>query len=187
MFHLRDATRALAPAEWALDCLATDLAHRVTDMPSRPYVDSTGALRCVLSDVGCDIKRAQLAHKLLYVVGLVCSQCHMLRARYIPHQVERRKTLAISVGVGYLSADDEAVPVLNDHVAQVGQSRFVVVALAIEPSIRISRGLVRLVAALLAMEVRARSLVGIAAVLAPETLLARPRFEQCSIHAEVLV
>ena len=80
---------------------------------------------------------------------------------------------------------NQSVAVLHQRMAQVAQLRFLAIALLVQPRIGIRRGLVRLVAALLAMEVGPITVSGI--ILGAETLLRGPGLDQRAIHSEVLV
>ena len=82
-------------------------------------------------------------------------------------------------------ADHQTMTVLHQAVGQVAQLRFLALALADQPGIRIGGGRVRLVAARLAAKIVAIAPVLI--VLGPEALVRSPRLQQRAVHREVLV
>src|SRR5438309_5862637 len=105
---------------------------------------------------------------------------------------QRRLTLRRAVGLKHLCVHDQSVAVLCEQMAVVAQLRFLATALASQPCIRVSRGLVRLVATTLPVEVHrrmARIVRGrsVLLILALKALQARPCFDPRSIHCEVLV
>ena len=104
----------------------------------------------------------------------------MLRVK----QQQRGFGLGIAIGLSGHRGGDQAVAVLHQRVAEIGQVRFLAIALLVEPGIRISRRFMRLVGALLPVEVRA---VAIGAVLLAEALLRRPGLNQRAVHREVLI
>src|SRR5437879_12415536 len=74
-------------------------------------------------------------------------------------------------------------------MAQVAQLGFAALGLLIYPRLGIGRRLVRLVSPLLSVKVYLAARTGLVTrvVLPPKTLLARPRFDQRSVHREMLV
>jgi hypothetical protein len=85
---------------------------------------------------------------------------------------------------GALSEPRE-VAILDEQVAQIGQSRFRPVRFPVQLGVRIRRGRMGVIRPRLAANVLAGT-VGLS-VFALKTLLSRPRFDQCAIDREVLV
>ncbi|SPC18372.1 conserved membrane hypothetical protein [Cupriavidus oxalaticus] len=91
----------------------------------------------------------------------------------------------MSVRIGDHRAHHQAVAVVAQGMTHVAQCTGGL-ALAVEPGIGIGLGLVRVVAALATLEVGAVVVVFVAAILAHEALVARPRLNQRAVDAEVL-
>jgi len=113
------------------------------------------------------------------------------RQRVVDH-LQRDASLGEAGCFGDLHVDEQAVPVLHERVTAETELGFLAIALARELRFLIRRGLVSLVAALLAMEVDrgvarvvARRLVR-AAILWLEALERRPSFDEGAVDGEVL-
>ena len=72
------------------------------------------------------------------------------------NHVQRRDPLGVAVGLGQTRVDDEAVAVLHQRMYHEAELGLLTLPLAIEPRFRIGRRGVRLVGALLAMEIASR-------------------------------
>ena len=93
-------------------------------------------------------------------------------------------SLGVAIGWRDHGVDDQSMAVLYQRVAHKAQ--FVGrLALAKQPAVGVSAGLVRLVAAWLASEVAAIAIV--LAVFAHKALVARPGLNQGAVHAEVIL
>ena len=68
--------------------------------------------------------------------------------------VQRRDPLGMAVGLGQTGVDDQAVAVLHQRMPHEAELGLLARPLAIEPRFRIGRRSVRLVGALLAVEIR---------------------------------
>ena len=67
--------------------------------------------------------------------------------------LQRGLTLGPAIGLGQLHVDDQAVPVLGQHVTQVAELRALLLGLALDPCLGIGRRNVRLTTTALASEV----------------------------------
>ncbi len=88
-----------------------------------------------------------------------------------------------------LDIDDQAVPVLGQHMAQVAELCALLLAFAVEPRLRVGGRLVRLAAAALALEVAglvAVAALGRALVARTVALVRGPGLEQRAVDREVI-
>ena len=101
------------------------------------------------------VHRAQFVDEVFGVVALVGAE----RDRPWPvgarlDHVQRRDPLGVAVGLGQAGVDHEPIAVLHQGMTHEAELGLLARSLAIEPRLRIGRRGVRLVGALLAMEVR---------------------------------
>lgn len=94
-------------------------------------------------------------------------------------------TFGVAIGLRHHRVDDETMAVVRQRVAHEAQLAACVLAFSIELRVRVGRRLMRLVAALLALEVAAAGVV-VFSVLALEALVPGPRLDQRPVDAEVL-
>ena len=143
--------------------------------------------------MGRRVHRAQFIDEVLGVIALVGAERDRPRpvGARLDH-VQRRDPLGMAVGLGQTGVDDEAVAVLHQRMPHEAELGFLARSLAIEPRLRIGRRGVRLVGALLAMEIRLavppaawrRRLAR--AVLRPEALHRRPGLDQRAVDREMI-
>ncbi len=142
-------------------------------------------------DVRGDRAFAQILHELPHVIGLVGPQ-RDAAAPFAPVQ-HRKRGLAFGGAAGLRDATvhRQAVAVLHQDMADIAKPGRLTVSLLVEPRLGIGRAGMRLVGALLLVEVAfgvaARPLgVLVAPVLAAEALDRRPRLDQCPVHREMI-
>src|SRR5437764_6932975 len=189
MSGLAQHSDCLQPAEYFLDPFPLHLTDLVSGMSrGAPINGAAAATFVVLRHMRRDVHASYLAYELFGVVALVGSHRYALALDSVRHQ-HRRIAFRGAIGLQQLRIHHQAVAVLNQHIAAVGQLRLVAAALARQPRISICRRFVRFVAAPLAVKVH-RGVARIirrrllALVLALKTLLARPGFNQSAIYAE---
>src|SRR6266536_5694063 len=173
----------LQPTEDLLHPLALPLAHLISGMACGATIDRAPTRRGVLSHVWSHPVLAHGRHKATRVESLVASQGASTATRNVFDQDECSIPFGGARGLRGAATDGKAISVFHDDVAQVGQLRFLATRLAIQPRLRVSRRLMRLVRPLLAPEINARitgivSAVAIRRVLLLETLLTRPGLPQ---------
>src|SRR5271169_5138944 len=178
------------PAEDLLDAFALLLAKQIAGMTSGPLInDSSG----FASKVRGDLMVPQRFNKFLAVVAFVGAEGDSSPARDLLDHRQCRLRLGAPRGLCYAAVDRQAVAVFHQHVAGVAELGPLALTLASQQRLRIGGGLVGRVAAPLAVKVDAR-IAGIAGrgvlvriILALETPVARPRFDQRSVDCEMLV
>ena len=181
------------PAEHLFDSLPLALADRVSGMARGASINraSTAALH-ILRHVRRHIHGPHIGHQITCVISLVGGQrdsAHTLDA--LGHQ-ERRIPFRRPAALLQFGVHHQPVAVLDQKIAAVCQLRLMPTALARQSRLRIRLRFVRVVTALLAVKVDGRIAWiirrrGFAPVFSLKALLARPRPDQCSIHAEVFV
>ena len=178
------------PAKDLLDPLASLLADPVVRMGGGATVDCRAAVRRVLRHVRGDFHFPKRGNELLRVVMLVRAQADPLgRGKPLDHR-DRRVSLRRAGRREKLRVHDQAVPVLHQHVPQVGKSCRHAVSLAVELGLRVGRGCMRVVLPFLSPVVhvlvaslRSRRRI----VLGTEAFERRPRLDQCPVHGEVFI
>lgn len=183
---LAEASGGPGPAENLLDALADLLTggvgEREQDMQRLLPVLTRGMWHHALF--------AQAADELLRVVSLVASDRPQSKAPIVQfgHLVDRDRGLGRAHRGGDIEQDAKTVAVLHGGVSGEAQARLLARTLAHELRLPVGGRLVRLVAALLSLEVRP----GVAAsgalllFLRAEALQRGPRFNQRAIDAEVV-
>src|SRR5215472_12066955 len=138
-------------------------------------------------DVRSYIEFPRGAHKVLRVVSLVGAYGDAPRALLLLLVQHEQCSIAFgpAVGMGHHRGGNQPVAVLDQRMAQIAQTRLLAVALFVQPSVGIRRRSMRLVAALLAVEVRSIARAG--TVLRTEALLRGPRLQQRTIDGEMFV
>ena len=96
---------------------------------------------------------------------------------------QRRLAFGPAVGFGQRRIYGQPVAVVDQYMAQIGQLRFLPVALAIELRFGVGRRTMRVVAPLLPAEAAFAAVIG--TVLGPEALLRSPGFDQRAVHREI--
>lgn len=184
------AADLLAPAEHLLDPLADALAHSVARVPRSPSIDRRAPAIGVLRHVRCHAHVSHCPDEGPRVVGLVASQ---RAARGTIEPCHYRLAGVALGGAGrprLCRSDRQAVPVLDHHMPGVAELRCLAVRLARQPRIRVHGRSMRLVAALLGMEVALAVAAGAeriaGAVLRPEAFYRSPGRYQRASHREVL-
>lgn len=204
---LSQPSGVLDPAEHVLDALAAALAGRVAGMPRGPAVDrgappGLAGVVGVLRDVRCHAELAQVHHEVARVEMLVRAEGPARSLRQVRQHVDRGQRLSRAVGAGGPRGDDQAVPVLHQHVARVDEPGLLARPLMEQPGVGIAGGSMRPVRAPFAAKAPSQiaaaiAVVRIAVVLALvrgvatlvrlETLHRRPGLNQAAADREVLV
>ena len=184
---LRIVLVLLAPAENAFDHRPARLRHTVAFMPRGASVD--GALTTL---TGCgdavalrhmrrNVDGAQMGHMVSRVIGLIFAHCDAVAGLLgfgLEHDL-RSAALGSAVGKGDHAGDRQPMPVLHGGMAHVTElSAFPPGGLAVETAVGIAGACMRVIFALLAVEVGPAVVVA-AAVLGAETL--------CEAHASISV
>src|ERR1700741_1853055 len=195
MSGLAQSTDGLHPSEWFFDPLAADCAETIAEMSGRAPIDRRAAVGVVLRDMGCAAALAATGDELGSVIVLVAAH-RAARLGIVLDHVERGRSLRRTVGLGEARIDDQPVAVLHHQMPHVAELGLLASALAEQAGVGVgSRGM-RVVLALLAMEVAlgiapltaARLLPRwwIIAILRHEALHAGPCLDQRAIDREVL-
>src|SRR5689334_3528947 len=195
MACLAQTANGLDPAEGFLDPLPLDRADAIAGVAGRAGIDGRAAVRVVLRDVRRAAALAASGHEVSCIVVLVAAHRAAGFGIVLDH-VERGIALCRAVRLGHPSIDDEPIAVLRHQMSHVTKLGFLARTLAEEPGIWIGGRGMRVVLALLAMEV-ALSIASttailaiargrIAAVLWHKALHAGPGLDQRTIDREVL-
>src|ERR1043166_6074071 len=152
MARLARPADGLDPAERLLDLLSLDRADAVARMPGRARIDGRTTVDIVLRDMRDAAARATAGHEAGGVIVLVAAD-RAAGAGIVLDHVERSLALRRAVGLGQARIDDEPVEVLRHQMAHVTELGLLAGAFAKEPGIGISGRGMRVVLALLAMEV----------------------------------
>ena len=184
--HLVNRPGLLEPAEALLDQPSPAQTDRIAGMPGGSAIHVGAASLLVLRYMRGHVESSGGGDEVLRVVGLVGTDGDTPRAAFLLRfeQQQRGFTLGIAISLGGHRGGDQAVAVLHQRVAEISQVRLLAIALLVEPGVWIGGRLMRLVGALLTVEVRA---VTIGAVLLAEALLRRPSLDQRSVDREVLI
>src|ERR1700758_4048022 len=185
----------LDPPEWFFDPLALDRADAIAGMPGRARVDRRATVGVVLRDMRRAAALAATGDKVGGVIVLVGAH-GAARLGIVLDYVEGGRSLRRTVGLGEARIDNQPVAVLHHQMPHVAELGLLASALAEQAGVGVgSRGM-RVVLALLAMEVAlgiapltaARLLTRwwIIAILRHEALHAGPCLDQRAIDREVL-
>lgn len=151
LFDLPDRTDHLAPAERLFHAFALALADGITRMPPGALVDRTAFI--LGRDMGGDAQLAALLDERFHVVAPVRAHRLATFAGQRLQQFQRGVALGCAGGVTDLRTHHQSVAVLHHCVALIAQHRRGVGRLAVQPRVRISGRRVRVVLALLPLEV----------------------------------
>src|SRR5664279_2180931 len=166
----------LAPTEDAFDHGAARLRHAIALMPRGAFVDGAATALAgfgrtiVLRHMRCDVAGAKIGHMIGRVIGLVFAGRDAAASVFtldLEHDL-RSAALGGAIGVRDHAGHGKPMPVLHDGVAHVGELGLPPGGLAVKTAVGIAGTRMRVVLALLAMEVRA---VVAAAVLGAKALL----------------
>ena len=143
----------LGPGEAFLDPLADDLADSIARMPCRAAIDGGGAVGGVLRHMRSNVQFPQIGDEVLCVVSFVGAQRQASGSRRAPDDhLDGRFPLRRSGGGCERRTDDEPMPVLHQSMSHVAELGSLAAAFAIKPGIRVRGRGMRLVAALLVVE-----------------------------------
>lgn len=186
---LGQTAHRLDPAKGLLNAFAHLQTGLVALMPR-----DSGVHRRVLvlgCYVGRDITLATAPDEGLAVVALVGpNRGPLVFVAPAPQHGQRRLTLGGAAGVGDLDIHDQPVAVLHEDVPHVAQAGLVALALLEQPGVGVRGAGMGVVATLLPLEVHLGVTSGRGAgviVLALETLVRGPGFDERAVHAEVFV
>ncbi len=151
MFGLAQSAHGLDPAKSLFDHLAASDAHGVALPPCGTAVHRTAA--GLAGDVRFQIPLFEQINKFCCVIPLVrANRGSRFTHAAFDHGV-RRLPLCATVGLRRFHIDHQAMPVFGQGVRHVSELGFGVLALLVEPGLRVSTAFVGDVAALLAFEV----------------------------------
>jgi hypothetical protein len=152
----------LQPSEALLHQPAAAQADRVAGVPCGSPVEVRAALGVVLRNMQGDVELERSLDEVLRVAGLVRAQrdAPFAASALLFEQDQRGLAFGVAIGRGHHRGGDQAVAVLHQRVAEIGQMRLLAIALHVQPRVRIGGRLMRLVRALLAVEVRPVAIVG---------------------------
>src|ERR1700749_4540891 len=135
-----------------------------------------------------DIERAQIGHMIGGVIGLIFANRYAaagLLGFGLEHDL-RSAALGSAGGKRDGAGHRQPMPVLHRGVAHVAELRLPPGSLAVETAVGIAGAGMRVVLALLAVEVGSAVFVA-AGVLGAETLVGGPRLNQRSVHRKMIV
>src|SRR5713226_3531425 len=192
MAGLTQPAYGLDPAKDLFHPFALALAKRVAGMVSGTLVDDTGLLARKMRG---DPMLAHFLHQRFAVVAFVGTQRDPAPARKLLYHRQRRLWFGASARFGDAAVDCQPVTILHQHMAGVAEPGFLARTLARQQRFWVGRGLVGIVAALLAVKVHTRIARIVVlrpglrpfAIFALETLLSGPCFNQRAVNREVLV
>lgn len=154
--HLRSPKKSdvLRPTEGRLDELACLDAQGVSGMAGRAGIDSRATASLdVLRDVRGDVQLAGLPDELARVIALIRSEGATLRAGQLTEHVDRGAALGSAARLRHLRGDNQAMAVLAHDITEVGELGGRPGTLPIQLCLRVGRGSMRVVRALLAAKV----------------------------------
>jgi len=158
-------------------------------MPSGPAVDrATARAREILRDVRGGSQFAGHVDEVSHVICLIGPDRSATVRRPLPLRVQHQQaSLALRGAVRRRRhrVGNQAVPILDQEVAQIRQPRFGAGRLAIQPRIRVGFRGMRVVRSLLPAEVAPIPIR--VAILPLKALLARPGFDQRAVDGEMFV
>ncbi len=150
---LVQAANRLHPAKHFVDSFTIPLAGRVAGVAGRSSVDCAAAPTLVLGHVWRNSPLSHLLDKLASVEAFVGTQRdHMIAFQIFDHR-HRGFTLRSTGGMGQATTDYQTVAILLFDVTLVAQLRLFPLPLAIQAGIGIGLGAMRVIAALLAVEI----------------------------------
>jgi len=188
-FGLGQTTHGLYPAKGLFDALSHTQAGLVAFVSLGTSVN--GRVLRLGRHVRGNTQLATAFDKGLAVIALVGTHGELAAFALLTREhFECCLPLCRATGMGDFDVHHQPMAVVHEDVTHVAQAGFVTCRLLEQPCIGVRRAGVGVVAALLAFEVdlgvapRRRCLV---VVLALETLVRGPGFNQCAVHAEVFV
>ena len=193
--HLRSPQKSdvFRPTKGLLDALARFDAQGVSSMTSGAAVDGRAAASLnVLRHMRGDVQLTGLADELARVIALIRCERAPPRAGQLTEHVDRGAALGGAARLRHLRGNDQAVAVLADRVPEVRQLRARAGTLPIQLCLRVGRGRMRIVRALLAAKVvRVIAVTASArtagAVLGSKTLVRRPGCDHRAVDAEMFI
>src|ERR1700722_3331558 len=191
MARLAQARHGFGPTKYLFDPLSDAQADLVAGMTGRPPIDGRTSPVGILRHVRSYVDLTEFGDEVLRVEPFVAAQGDGLRPVGVRFdQMQCRQPLGMARSARRGGADNQPVAVLHQCMPHEAELRLLAGTLAIQPSIRISRGGMRVVAALLAVKVslpiasRIRRRTG--AVLRAEALGAGPGLQQRAVDREML-
>src|SRR5258705_868804 len=189
MSRLSKLSDRLHPAEDFFDSLPLSLADSVSGVARCAAVNRAASYLC--RDVRRDSKISQSVYEVFGVVPFVAADRHTARSCDRLSHRDTCLALASTRGFGQSRVDHEAMPIVDHHVTRVAQLGFHTPRLPEKSNFGIGCRLVRLVCALLTVEIDRRIawIIGLVVdgVLRLEALLTRPRLDERAVNREVLV
>src|SRR5215467_14650543 len=157
MPQLSHAAHRLHPTKDLFHPLALLPADPVARMPRRSPIYGTAAWPIrVLRYVWCDLQIPALRDESFGVIRFIASYRHALIPRNLFQHDQRRIPFGGAVGLEYLGIHNQPVAVLHQDASAIAQFGFFSPTFSGQHRIRISRGLMGLIAATFAMEVHRR-------------------------------
>src|SRR6266487_1747083 len=194
MFGLAHRAVLLAPAEDAFGHRPARLRNAVAFVPRGTSVDGALAALAGYGDavvprhMWCDVDSAQIGHMIGRVIGLVFAHRDAaagLLGFGLEHYL-RSAALGSPVGEGDPAGHRQPMPILHGSVAHIAELRLPPGGLAVKTAVGIAGARMRVVLALLSVEIGPAVFVA-AAVLGAEALVRSSRLDQRSIHRKMLV
>src|SRR6202158_772064 len=149
---LAQTADGLHPPKGFFDPLALDCADAIAGMAGRARVDRGAAVGVVLRDMRRAAAFTAAGDKVGGVIVLVAAHGAAGPGIVLDH-VERRRALRCAVGLGQPCIDDEAIAVLHHQMPHVAEFGLLAGTLAEQASVRVGGREMRVVPALLAVEV----------------------------------
>lgn len=187
--RLAQTPNGLQPTKDLFDPFADLLAHSVAFMARCAPID--GGPLVFAGDMRRRQPLPQAVDKDRNVITFVGANRNPVRARQVFDHFQGRMPLGRAIGLGKSAIDHQAVAVFHQGMPHEAQLRFLALAFAQQPAVRIGGGLMGLVLALLAFEVH----FGIAAagrwrilvILGAKAFHRCPGFNQGAVHGEVFL
>src|SRR6202162_4773603 len=149
---LAQTADGLHPPKGFFDPLALDRADAIAGMTGRARVNRGAAVGIVLRDVRRAAALTAAGDKVGGVIVLVAAHGAAGPGIVLDH-VERRRALRCAVGLGQSRIDDEAIAVLCHQMPHVAELGFLASAFAEQAGVGVGGREMRVVLALLAVEV----------------------------------
>ncbi len=186
-------SNVLCPAEGLLDTLARFDAQGVSHITGRARIDGRAATSLdVLRDMRGDVQLTGSPDELARVIALIRCEGASRWTGQLTEHVDRRAALGSATGLGHLRGDNQAIAVLADRVTEIGQLRGRPGIFFVQLCLRVSRGRMRIIRALLTAKIASiiaatASTRATRAVLGSKALVRRLCCDHRAVDAEMLI
>src|SRR5712691_1917201 len=185
--ELAQSADGLHPAEDFLDAFAGALTDGIARMPGGPRIERATVL--LLCDMRRRLQVAQGLYEAAGVVALVATNGDT-PAGQTRDETRRRVALTGARRRDDARVDDQPMPVLHQHFAEIGQLGFMAFRFLEQPAVGVRRRLMRLIRPPFSMKIdrRISRIVrrGTGLILPLKTLQTGPGFQQGAIDGEML-